>query len=108
MSHCVSSAPISGPQTAPSPMTAPNMPKTLPRSCAGKVTWMIARTCGTISAAIAPWRTRAAISIPGSAAMPHSAEATVNPPMPSRKSRRRPWMSPSRPPVIRPTAKASA
>ena len=32
----------------------------------------------------------------------------MKPPMPMRKSRLRPWMSPSRPPVMSPAAKASA
>lgn len=106
--HSVSRAPSSGPETAPSPTIAPNSPKTLPRSCAGKVACTIDRTCGTISAAMPPWRMREATSISGLAARPHSAEATVKPPMPTRKTRLRPWMSPSRPPVIRPAAKASA
>jgi LuxR family transcriptional regulator, maltose regulon positive regulatory protein len=34
------------------------MPNTFPRSCGGKVTWMIARICGTISPAIAPSKNR--------------------------------------------------
>ena len=37
---------------------------------------MIASTCGTISAAIAPWSIREATSISGFAAKPHSAEAS--------------------------------
>ena len=40
-------------------------------------------------------------------AAPQSAEAAVKPSMPSQNSRRRPWMSPSRPPVISMQAKAS-
>ncbi len=104
----MSSAPSSGPLTAPSPTTAPNSPNTLPRSCAGKVACTIDSTCGTISAAIAPCRMREATSISGFAANPHSAEAIVKPPMPMRNSFLRPWMSPRRPPVIRPAAKASA
>ncbi len=89
-SHCVSSAPISGPETAPRPTTAPNIPNTLPRSWAGKVAWMIDSTWGTISAAVPPWRTRVAISISGPEARPQSAEATVKPLIPSRNSRLRP------------------
>ena len=107
-SHSVSSAPSSGPDTAPRPTIAPKSPNTLPRSCAGKVAWTIDRTCGTIIAAMAPWRMREATSISGFAAKPQRAEARVKPPMPTRKSRLRPWMSPSRPPVTRPAAKASA
>lgn len=106
--HSVSSAPSSGPETAPSPTIAPNSPKTFPRSSAGKVACTIDRTCGTIIAAIPPCRMREATSISGFAAKPHSADASVKPPMPMRNSRLRPWMSPSRPPVIRPAANARA
>jgi hypothetical protein len=108
MFHWVSSAPSSGPATAPRPTMAPYMPNTLPRSCAGNVTWMIDSTCGTIIAPATPCRTRDATSMSGLTASPHSAEATVKPPMPSRNRRLRPKMSPSRPPVIRPSANASA
>lgn len=69
---------------------APNIPKTLPRSCAGKVTWMIASTCGTIIAAIAPWSSRDPTSISALTAKPHRAEAIVKPVIPIRKSRFRP------------------
>ncbi|CAM5538660.1 hypothetical protein SCANM63S_00639 [Streptomyces canarius] len=106
--HSVSSAPSSGPETAPRPTIAPNRPKTLPRSWAGKVACTIDSTCGTISAAMPPWRMREATSISGFTAKPHRAEASVKPPTPMRNSRLRPWMSPSRPPVIRPAAKARA
>lgn len=86
----MSSAPSSGPETAARPTIAPNMPKTLPRSCGGKVTWMIARTCGTIRAAMPPWRRRATTSTSGVEAMPQSSEAAVKPAMPMRKMRLRP------------------
>lgn len=86
----MSSAPSSGPETAPSPTIAPKSPKTLPRSWAGKVACTIDNTCGTISAAVAPWRTRAATSMSGLPAKPQRAEASVNPPIPMRKSRLRP------------------
>lgn len=90
MFHSVSSAPSIGPETAPRPTIAPNMPKTLPRSCGGKVTWMIASTCGTIMAAMPPWRMREATSTSGLGAMPQSSEAVVKPAMPMRKRRLRP------------------
>ncbi|CAM5299964.1 hypothetical protein SFUMM280S_10649 [Streptomyces fumanus] len=57
---------------------------------------------------MAPCRTREATSISGFTASPQSAEARVKPPMPTRKTRLQPWMSPSRPPVINPAAKARA
>ena len=45
-----------------------------------------------------------AISVSGVGASPQSADAAVKPARPSRNSRRRPKMSPSRPPVTSPTA----
>ncbi len=51
---------------------------------------MIESTWGTISEAVAPCRIREATSMSGLAATPQSAEATVNPPIPSRNSRLRP------------------
>jgi hypothetical protein len=72
------------------PAMAPYRPNTFPRSDGGNVTWMMARICGTISPAIAPWTNRAPISIAGFAAAPHSSEASVNPAIPTRKIRRRP------------------
>ncbi len=69
------------------------------RSPAGKVTRMIASTCGFISAAVSPCSTRAAISTAGLVARPQSAEAAVKPAMPAMNKRLRPYRSPSRPPV---------
>ena len=88
--HSVSSAPSSGPETAPRPTITPKRPKTLPRSSAGNVACTIDRTCGTIIAAMPPWRMREATSISGFAAKPQSAEASVKPAIPTRKSRLRP------------------
>src|SRR5262244_1083530 len=105
--HCTSTPPMSKPATDAEPSTPPQTPKTFPRSWGGKVTWMIARICGTIRPAIAPSKNRAPISIPGLTATPHSADATVNPATPSRKIRLRPKMSPSRPPVINSAANPS-
>ena len=96
-----------GPATEAEPTTPPNIPKTLPRSSGGKDTWMIARICGTIRPAVAPWRNRAAMSMSGPLARPHHADASVNPPMPMMKIFLRPKMSPSLPPVISTAANAS-
>ena len=56
--------------------------------------------CGTIAAAPAPCTNRATIStsIPG--ARPQASELRVNTATPARNSRRRPYSSPSRAPVI--------
>src|SRR5215467_2265446 len=105
--HCTSTPPRTKPATDAEPSTPPQTPNTFPRSCGGKVTWMIARICGTIRPAIAPSKNRAAISMAGLTATPHSADPTVKPATPSRKMRLRPKMSPSRPPVINSAANPS-
>jgi len=64
------------------------------------MTWMTARTWGTMIAPIAPCTTRLAISMLGLWAAPHSADMMVKPMTPMRNSRLRPKMSPSLPPVI--------
>ena len=56
-------------------MTPPKTPKAAPRSRGGKLTWMTESTCGYMSAAISPWRTRAAISAIGLGASPQMSEA---------------------------------
>ena len=104
----VSTPPITGPSTALSPMTGPKSPNAFCSSSAGKAARMMPKPWGIISAANAPWTRRKAISISVDCAAPHSAEAMVKPATPSRKSLRRPKMSPSRPPVTSPTANVSA
>jgi hypothetical protein len=106
-SALMSRPPTSGPVIVASPMVAPNRPKAVPRSRGGKVTWITERVWGNMTAPIRPWRTREPISISGLCARPHRAEARVKPAMPIMNRRLRPKMSPSRPPVISVTAKAS-
>jgi hypothetical protein len=60
-----------------------------------------------MTAPISPWKTREPISMPGLCARPHRPDASVKPAMPSMNMRLRPKMSPSLPPVISVTAKAS-
>jgi hypothetical protein len=57
-----------------------------------------ATAIGIISAAPAPWTTRAAISIGMSCAAPAAAVAAVKITVPTRNTRRSPSRSPSRPP----------
>ena len=106
-SASTSAPPSSGPPTVAIPIEAPKMPNALGRSSGGNAAVIVDSTCGTISAAIAPCSTRAPINISGVTATPHSTDAMVNPPTPIRKIRRRPKTSPSRPPVISPTANGS-
>ena len=97
-----------GPNTAARPMTGPQMPNALGSSSVEKTSLITPRPWGIISAPKAPCTRRNAISIPGELASPHAIEAAVKPAAPIRKRRRRPKMSPSRPPVTRPTLNASA
>lgn len=80
----------------------------LPIARASSSPWNMPRisamVCGMTSAAAAPWTARAVISIVGDAASAQSAEASTNAATPARKTRLRPAMSPSRPPVISSTA----
>ena len=75
--------------------------------CGGKTTFTIANPCGIITEPNRPCRTRAMIRKPTPGASPQASEASVNPAMRSRNSRRWPSRSPSRPDVIRPMAKAA-
>jgi hypothetical protein len=69
---------------------------------------MIPKPCGIRIAANRPCTSRAAISVPVVGARPHRTEEAVKPVTPSRNRRRRPKMSPSRAPVMRPMANVSA
>ena len=55
-----------------------------------------------------PAAARAAMSLPAVPAAAHAADAATNPAIPVSSIRRRPKMSPSRPPVNSPTAMARA
>ena len=107
-SPLTSAPPTIGPNTAARPMTGPQMPNALGSSSVEKTSLITPRPWGIISAPKAPCTRRNAISIPGELASPHAIEAAVKPAAPIRKRRRRPKMSPSRPPVTRPTLNASA
>ena len=79
--------PSSGPRATATPLTAPYMPKALPRSLGGKATWMMARMAGFITPAIAPCATRQPMSAGGLPAVPQRAEVRVKPASPIRKRR---------------------
>ena len=104
-----SAPPTAWPTTIPMPPVAPY--KAMARVRASPVTswpgWWPS-TCGTINAAAAPWAIRAATRIPAVGASPQTRESTVNSDSPIRKSRLRPKVSPSRPPVTSSTAYATA
>ena len=93
-----------GPRIAPMPMTGPKMPKTWPISSSGKTSLRMPKPWGIMIAANAPWTRRAPISTPVDGASAQSSDVAVKPSRPIWMIRRRPWMSPRRAPVTRPTA----
>jgi hypothetical protein len=60
----------------------------------------MASTCGAISAADTPCTIRAVTRVAPFGAMPQASEDSANRTIPTAYMRRRPNMSPSRPPVI--------
>ena len=62
--------------------------------------WMRLKLCGTATAAPAPWANLNATRAGPSGAIAHASDAAVNSAIPARYIRLRPWMSPSRAPVI--------
>ena len=73
----VSRPPTSGPIASASAAVPAQIPIAIPRSFGGKVAAMIESVAGFISAAPAPCRTRAAISMFPESASPHQSEAAV-------------------------------
>ena len=105
--YSVSAPPTTGPIASASADTPAQVPIALPRSSGGKVTVMIESVAGIMNAAPTPWTARPAISQPWSGASPIAALDSANTTTPKRNMRRRPRMSPSRPPVTSRTAKVS-
>jgi hypothetical protein len=96
-----------GPPTVASPRSGPNNAKAFVRISLENVLVMMAMPWGIISAPKAPCVARAAINRAGLGEIPATAEATVKPLIPIRKSRRWPNLSPSRPPTTSRTPMAS-
>ncbi len=84
------------------------IPIAVPRCRGGNVAAMIESVAGFISAAPAPWTTRAPISISPLEARPHASDDSVKITRPVMKISRRPSMSASFPPVSISDAKVSA
>ena len=99
--------PTTGPIESASAETPAQVPIALPRSAAGKALVTIESVAGIISAAPMPWTTRLAISIVGSWREARGRRGQARRSTPSRNIRRRPKMSPRRPPVAISTAKVS-
>ena len=108
--HCqampsVTAPPTSGPVATARPVREKNTPSALPRRSGANAEPTSASASVVISAAPAPWTTRAAISQPIVGASAHAAEATANRASPAANMRRRPSRSPSAAAVISSTAK---
>jgi hypothetical protein len=94
--------PASRPMAPPATATAPKTPKARLRSVpSAKLVVINDSAVGAAMAAPTPWRARAASSRPDVVARPPRKEARVKTRMPAMKVRRRPRMSPARPPSSR-------
>jgi len=107
LTDSVSSPPRTGPMASASADTPAQVPIALPRSCGGKALVMIDSVAGIISAAPMPWIARPATRALSVGASPMAALESANTTTPTRNARRRPKMSPRRPPVTSSTAKLS-
>ncbi len=105
--YVVSQPPTSGPTAAMPPIVEPQTAKAMARSRPAKTAFTVDRVDGRIIAAPTPCSTRAAMSIVPPTANPARTLATTKTTMPRRNSRRRPWMSPTRPTVSSSAAKTS-
>ncbi len=101
-SHSTSIPPASSPIALPPAETAANTPKALFRSGPSRKVVVISdRAVGEAMAPPTPWSERAASSCQDSWESPPSSEARTKSSTPKMKTRRRPRMSPSRPPSSR-------
>ncbi|GAA3065094.1 hypothetical protein GCM10020000_56030 [Streptomyces olivoverticillatus] len=87
------------PSTCPTALTTPAVPlyrlSAFVRCAPLVVAWIVASTCGSISADAAPCATRATTSVHASGARPQATDVTPKAAVPHRNSRLRPTMSPS-------------
>jgi Phage integrase family len=98
MLRLISAPPMTWPAMRPPPITDPKMPRARLRSAPLKVTRMMARTWGYISAPPTPWTARAPIRRGAVGTTPHRAEAVVKIASPVRNSRLRPYIYIAQPP----------
>jgi hypothetical protein len=95
----VSRPPRMSPMAMPEPATAEKMPSAwLRRGPSSKLVAISDSVPGAASAAPAPWTARAAISQAAVVASPPASDAAVKIVIPMTNTRRRPKMSPARPP----------
>ena len=105
LTDSVRKPPSTGPMASARADTPAHVPIALPRSCAGKAFVMIDSVAGIISAAPTPWTARPATSHESVGERPMAALDAAKITTPARNIRRRPKMSPRRPPVTSRTAK---
>ena len=86
-------------------LTPAHVPIARPRSWGGKALEMIDSVAGIMNAAPTPWTARKAISHASDCEKPMRALESPKTMTPNRNMRRRPKMSPRRPPVTSRTAK---
>ena len=99
--------PTTGPMASASALTPAQVPIARPRSWGGKALEMIDSVAGIMNAAPTPWRARKPISQASDCEKPMRALDRPKTTTPNRNMRRRPKMSPRRPPVTSSTAKDS-
>ena len=99
--------PTTGPMASARALTPAHVPIALPRSWGGKALVMIDRVAGIMKAAPIPCAARPATSQASLCESPMKALERPKTMTPKRNIRRRPKMSPSRPPVTSRTAKLS-
>ena len=107
LTSCTSRPPSTGPIASAIADTPAQVPIARPRSWGSKVLVMIERVAGIMKPAPTPWTARNAISQVSLWESPIRKLAVPNTITPKRNIRRRPKMSPSRPPVTSVTAKVS-
>jgi hypothetical protein len=99
--------PTTGPMASADADTPAHVPIALPRSSGGKALVMIESVAGIMNAAPMPWTARQPTSHASFGEKPMVALENANTMTPNRNIRRRPKMSPSRPPVTSSTANVS-
>ncbi len=104
----VSRPPSSGPMATARPVTAPQTPNAVPRSRPRNASASSASDTENMIAPPIPCKARDSSSISVLAAKPHSIDAPVNTPRPTRYSSRRPYMSARLPAVSRNAASVRA
>ena len=94
----VRAPPMVGPSAPATAASPPIVPSARPRADAENAELTMATVAGSIRAPPTPWTTRAIKRTAKTGANPATAEAPAKSMEPSKKTRRRPNMSPTRPP----------